>query len=95
MQIHLIAIQSPSWGRNSTKTPFWKSESARNPISKELASEDPSIESYGDFEPDRSAVGRLRRRAFSGKKGPKPVFYVQKKGQKNENKRRQEQKNNN
>ena len=30
------------------------------------------------FESDRSAVGRLRRRAFGGKKEPKTFFYVQK-----------------
>ena len=42
----------------------WKAESLRNPISKELAPEDASIASYGDFESDRSAVGRLRRRVF-------------------------------
>ena len=29
-------------------------------MSKELAPEDASIASYGDFESDRSAVGRLR-----------------------------------
>ena len=45
---------------------------------KELAPEDASIESYSDFESDRFAVGRLRRRAFGGKKVPKTVFYVQK-----------------
>ena len=43
----------------------WKAESLRNPISKELAPEDASIASYGDFESDRSAVGRLRRRTAS------------------------------
>ena len=45
----------------------WKVESLRNPVSKELASEDASIGSYSDFESDRSAVGRLRRRASAGK----------------------------
>ena len=44
-----------------------KAESAGNPISKEFASEDTSIARYGDFRPDRSAVGRLRRRAFGVK----------------------------
>ena len=44
----------------------WKAESLRNSISKELAPEEASIESHGDFESDRSAVGRLRRRAFGG-----------------------------
>ena len=42
----------------------WKVESLRNPVSKELASKDASIASYSDFESDRSAVGRLRRRAI-------------------------------
>ena len=46
-----------------------EAESARNPISKELAAEDASIGSYIDFESDRSAVGRLRRRAFGGTLG--------------------------
>ena len=40
----------------------WKAESLRNSVSKELASEDASIASYSDFESDRGAVGRLRRR---------------------------------
>ena len=31
-------------------------------MSKELAPEDASIASYGDFESDRSAIGRLRGR---------------------------------
>ena len=44
----------------------WKAESLRNSVSKELAPEDASIGSYSDFESDRSAVGRLRRRAFGG-----------------------------
>ena len=33
-------------------------------VSKESAPEDASIVRYSDFESDRSAVGRLRRRAF-------------------------------
>ena len=40
----------------------WKAESPRNSISKELAPEDASIARHGDFESDRFAVGRLRRR---------------------------------
>ena len=46
------------------RSKFNKAESLRNPVSKESASEDASIASYSDFESDRSAVGRLRRRAF-------------------------------
>ena len=45
----------------------WKAESARNPVSKESAPKDASIASYIDFESDRFAVGRLRRRAFGEK----------------------------
>ena len=51
---------------NQQKISNWKAERLRNPISKELAAKDASIASYNDFDSDRSAVGRLRRRAFGG-----------------------------
>ena len=56
-------------------TAFWKAESLRNPISREFAPDEASIESYGDFESDRSAVRRLRRRAPGGK-GARPIHEM-------------------
>ena len=41
-----------------------KAESLSFSVLKELDPEDASIARYSDFESDRSAVGRLRRRAF-------------------------------
>ena len=58
----------------------WKAESLRNSVSKEFAPGDASIARYGDFEPDRFAVGRLRRRASGGKSDqkvpPMSVFWL-------------------
>ena len=48
------------------KIAFWKAERLSFSVSKDSALEDASIASYSDFESDRSAVIRLRRRASGG-----------------------------
>ena len=61
--IHSVCLETSLRSKFNKTIANWKAESLRNPVSKELAPEDASIESYSDFESDRSAVGRLRRRA--------------------------------
>ena len=70
--------------KSQQKTAFWKAESLSFSVLKELAPGEASIASYGDFESDRSAVGRLRRRVFGNSSKLVPLVLTNSRKRKNQ-----------